>query len=348
MNESKRSQLITDTRGDPALWRAEAWAAYAQVSDELERARGRADTRRREIKTEIKIVQGNLDAALLAMAPHQRSTGGGKRVRRALAQVWLTLKRYYSGSSIERTWAAIHRASEALYMLYDDGELLAHARRLHELLAALPDLSSQMAALNSIQPELESEAKGTKIQARSMLRELYQEAMGVSDSLQIEARVLRNTLLITSATLFSILVALGLAHMFDTSILSVCSEVKKGETLCPAGNSSQPLDVFAIELAGMLGGALSMVIPIATGERIKTPFRVFNHQLLLKIFAGAATGFAGVVLVQSGLISELNVTSESAIIGYAIFFGFSQQALTGVIDRHASSLAKETPTAKSV
>ena len=40
-------------------------------------------------------------------------------------------------------------------------------------------------------------------------------------------------------------------------------------------------------------------------------------------------------------ISTFTLKSGTAIFGYAIFFGFAQQALTGLIDHRASSLAKE-------
>lgn len=53
-------------------------------------------------------------------------------------------------------------------------------------------------------------------------------------------------------------------------------------------------------MAGMLGGLLLIVIPLATGERIKTPYRVFNQQLVLKLLAGAASGLGGVVLLVVG------------------------------------------------
>lgn len=347
MNADEREKLAARIGNDPSLWRAEAWAAYAQVNDEFQRVRGRplppGDPRSREIE----IVQGGLDDALLAMTPPDwPSASGASAVFQPLLRGWKSLKLYYSGSDIERTWSAIHRASEALFMLYDENELPAQGARLNELVTALPDLSSQLATLTETRKKLESAEGQSK--ARASLRELYQEAMGATESLQTEARALRNTLLAASGALFLVVFVAGLAHFFNDSVLSLCATVGKGSTVCPAGGSSHPFDVFGIALAGMLGGILSVVIPLATGERVKTPYRIFNHQMLLKVLAGAATGLAGVALVDSGFVSALTVTSSAAIISYAIFFGFSQQALTGVIDRRADRLGKETPTAKSV
>ena len=139
-----------------------------------------------------------------------------------------------------------------------------------------------------------------------------------------------------------------IVHVLDKNIVWLCVTVNGGH-VCPAGEgSSHPFDVFGVELAGMLGGILSVVIPVATGERIKAPYRVFNHQLLLKILAGAASGLAGVVLVESGFIPAFAVKSGTTIIGYAVFFGIAQQALTGVVDRRRmgrrSSAKKPLPS----
>ncbi len=347
ITDREREWLSKSVHADAAVWRAEAWAAYSLVSDELERAR--CQTSRRSQKTrlcEIEIAQRDLDDALLAMAPPGRDgkTSFMARVFSPLTRIWRGLKLYYSGARIERTWSAIHRANAALYMLYLEGELWAQAGRLHELISGLPGMGSRLPALTSMQESLKKNSIGRSLRTRATLRELYQEAMGVSDALQVEARVLRNSLLIASGALSLVVIALGVAHCIDPSFLSLC----EGEGVCPTGKESHSFDVFAVALVGTLGGALSTVIPIATGERIKAPYRVFNHQLLLKMVSGAAAGIAGVVLIESGFISGLTLKSEAAILGYAVFFGFAQQALTGVVDHRASTLAKETPSTKSV
>jgi hypothetical protein len=55
-----------------------------------------------------------------------------------------------------------------------------------------------------------------------------------------------------------------------------------------------------------------------------------------------------VLLVGGGVIDTIKLDSTTAILGYAAVFGFAQQIVTGAIDRRVDSLAKETPTAKSV
>ncbi|HYB26248.1 MAG TPA: hypothetical protein VEF89_06525 [Solirubrobacteraceae bacterium] len=116
--------------------------------------------------------------------------------------------------------------------------------------------------------------------------------MDVSDNLHREARALRNALMAASVVTVFVLLALGIAHTIDTSIVDLCTKTSTGNVICPLGGARHPFDVLAIELAGMLGGLLSIIIPLATGERIKTPFRVFNQQIMLKLLAGAASALA--------------------------------------------------------
>ncbi len=274
---------------------------------------------------------------------------------RRLGRFWLKLKLYYSGASIERCWSAIHSASAALFMAYDESELPAQAARLRGLLQALPDLDWQLALVTEIINELEphkepkrrTRTKKELSVMRARLRQIHLDAMDASSSLQIQARTLRNTLLVASGALFAVLLLLGFTHMFNGCIFKICTNVS-GHSVCPGGASAHSVDVFTVELAGMLGGLLSAVIPLATGERIKTPYRVFNHQMLLKILAGAATALAGVLLVESHVVSQIKFGSTATLLGYAVFFGFSQQVLTGLVDKRANELGRETPTAKSV
>lgn len=348
MTEETREKFIKCIAADSALWRAEAWAAYSQVDDELHRATAQQDPNGSRFKTETKVVRADLDDALTAMVPPKRFDGHWyERILDTMPRAWRALKRYYSGGEISKAWSAIHRAGESLFAVYEEPELHAQTTRLEDLVAALPDSKAQGKALADARLKLESDSPEDKRTVRAMLRQLYRDAVGTTEALQIEARVLRNTLLVASVALLLVVLAFGVVGVIDPNVFPLCSP-PSGKQFCPTGTSSHPFDTFAVELAGMLGGILSVVIPLAIGERIKTPYRVFNHQLLLKLVAGAGTALAGILLVQSAFSTTIQMTSEAMIIGYAVFFGFSQQALTGIIDRRANELGKETPTAKSV
>lgn len=346
--EKERLKLRGRITEDFALWRAEAWAAYSLVGDELHRATARHDPADSTLATEAAVVRADLDDALEAIAPPEPPAGHWYSwLPRLISRSWRALKRYYSGGDISKAWAAIHRASESLFAVYEEPELHAQTTRLEDLVAALPDSKAQGKALADARLKLKSGTAEDKRTVRAMLRQLYREAIGTTEALQIEARVLRNTLLVSSVALLLVVLAFGVIGLIDPDVFPLCSSTS-GEQFCPTGSSPHPFDTFAVELAGMLGGILSVVIPLAIGERIKTPYRVFNHQLLLKLVAGAGTALAGVILIQSAFSTTIHISSEAMIIGYAVFFGFSQQALTGIIDRRANELGKETPTTKSV
>lgn len=348
LSEQTIAQLECRVCADPSIWRALAFASYAKVRDELTRLvahqgitgnQAQLATQADGRKSVVASAEQTLREALQAMAPERRRGLGGPR------RWWRMLKLFYSGTRIEQAWLAIHRARGALYLLYPPAELPAQIESLQNLLDDLPE-SSTPRSLGATLGRLKTRTTVTP-ETTAELREIYEQAIAVSDVLQHEARILRNTLMTASAAIFTVVLALGLAHALDTQIVELCLR-HGGNELCPLGGSLHPFDVFTVELAGMLGGLLSVVIPLATGERIKTPYRVFNQQLVLKMLAGAASALAGVILVESELISGFQFTSASAILGYAIVFGFAQQLVTGAIDRRANSLAKQTPSAKDV
>ncbi len=346
-----RLQMECWVRTDTSSWRAPAFSSYAYLRDELWRLRPCPKVRQ-SVATGI---ERALDEALFAMTPPRRRTCAGERPRRQSLRS--RLKRFYSGSDIEQAWRAIHRAQAALYVIYPRVELVPQAEHVEAVIAELPEqtallksvtaLISQLAARPGSAASNPTAPSSTPTAPGTMLRGVYERAMDVSDCLQLEARALRNTLMTASAAIFLVLVAVGFAHLFDPGIIHLCASVN-GHEACPIGKSQHPFDVFAVELAGMLGGLLSIVIPLATGERIKTPYRVFNQQLVLKTLAGAATAVGGVLLLVSGMIDTIKVETTTAILAYAVIFGFAQQIVTGAIDRRADSLAKQTPTAKSV
>lgn len=332
---------------ESALWRAEANAALWEVSREFEQVKGNADGD--EKKVVRKTIEDDLAQALQTLARPPRGKHPWERIWSARRRFTQGLRLYYSGAHIERTWSSIHHAGALLYLLYGPALLRAKADRLWALVKELPNMSDQEHRLEAIKEQLKGPVAGEDLGVvRAHLSEIYQEATDASSVLQVSARTLRNALLLASLALVLILFGLGWAHLEDNSLLSVCATSNSGIEACPAGTSARDFDVFAVELAGMLGGALSVVIPIAGGERIKTPYRVFNHQLLLKVLAGGATGLAGVMLLEGAVLSTVQINTEAAIVGYAIFFGATQQILTGMIDRQANQLADKTPTAKSV
>jgi hypothetical protein len=419
MSDRCRAQIECEVRSDPALWRALTFPGYATVRDDLKRLEAQGNGSGGKARTPFdkpgaeRIALGSreaLDEGLRAM-----KRDDGHQILKP-SSWWRSFKLFYSGSRIELALTAIHRARAALYLLYPNHELDAQTDRLQELVGDLPEANPLRGSLTTSLGHLRKPGK-SKSALRARLQQIYEQAIGVSESLQREARALRNAMMIASFGLGLVLLTLGSAHAIEKHFVNLCSvtqhstppspgatpvatasakiagtgrsSVKSGEMSalggdwssslgsdsiataraslaksatstakdgspatknedCPLDHSLTSFDVFALELAGMFGGLLSVVIPLATGERVKTPYGIFNHLLILKILAGAATAVAGVMLVEAGLVSKLSFESSAAVLAYAVVFGFAQQLVTGFIDRRASTLAKETLGAKGV
>jgi len=353
-----RSQLERHVREDTASWRAPAFSSYAYLRDELKRLESQTSAEDAARESTIKSAKRTLDEALMAMTPAHQLRRGSKRWGLSMPRPLIALKRFYSGSDVEQAWRALHRVQAALYTMYLPEELTPQAEHVEAVIAELPEQAALLKAATKLASEIDGEANHkanangespSVTKPGTMLRGIYERAMDVSDNLQREARGLRNALVVASFVTLVLLLALGVAHAIDKSIIELCAPKTSSTSMaCPIDGKPHPFDVFAVELAGMLGGLLSIIIPLATGERIKTPYRVFNQQLVFKLLAAAASAIGGVLLIESGVIETIKLDSTTAILGYAVVLGFAQQIATGAIDRTADSLAKQTPTAKSV
>lgn len=351
-----RSRLECHVRKDTASWRAPAFSSYAYLRDELKRLESQASAGDAARESTIKSARRALDEALLAMTPGRQLRCGGKRGRLRMPHPLIALKRFYSGSDVEQAWRALHRVQAALYTMYLLEELTPQAEHVEAVIAELPKQAALLKSATKLVSEIDGEAKANAngesasvTKPGTMLRGIYERAMDVSDNFQREARGLRNALVMASLVTFILLLALGVVHAIDKSIIELCAPKTSSTSMaCPIDGKPHPFDVFTVEVAGMLGGLLSIIIPLATGERIKTPYRVFNQQLVFKLLAAAASAVGGVLLIESGIIETIKLDSTTAILAYAVVLGFAQQIATGAIDRTADSLAKQTPTAKSI
>ena len=154
--------LECEVSRDSAIWRAQAFDAYANVRDELNRVAQKlpyTQTRSSSLLSQIFSASSNP-----SRSPHPVTTEGYRSrvianasaaLREALTamaprvrpkwwrpQWWLRLKLFYSGSPIEQTWLAIHRARAELFLLYPDDELKAQTEALGVLLTDLPETST--------------------------------------------------------------------------------------------------------------------------------------------------------------------------------------------------------------
>jgi hypothetical protein len=287
-----------------------------------------------------KIVRGSVkDAKRHAMPP------------RSITERWFD---WYSGASIEKAWAALHEGEIALMTLESKARVKAWIPRIRALLESSLDPSdARRRALAAELDHLEHVQLATWTSSETeALQFIQRDTYDASDDQQRGLRRFRNLLGFSSSALVVLLIVLAVIHTAQPHFISLCiapaataatTNAKGGapkQDLC-AGGSDQPTryDLFEVELVGALGGLLAGILVLARLPTPRSPYNLPSAQLVLKVVAGAGTALLGIALLQSGVFSGfIEAQPGSHVIGYAALFGFSQQLLTGLVDKRASQL----------
>jgi hypothetical protein len=261
---------------------------------------------------------------------------------------------WYSGASIEKAWAALHEGEIALMSLESPARVKAWIPSIRALLESSLDSSdarrlARGAELDHLEhAQLASWTPSETAELQFIQRDTY----SASDDQQRALRRFRNLLGGSSLALVVLLIILAVIHTAQPNFISLCvapavsaatTHARGGapnQDLCASG-SDQPTgyDLFEIELVGALGGLLAGILVLAGRPAPRSPYNLPSAQLVLKVVAGAGTALLGIALLQSGVFSGfIEAQPGSHVIGYAALFGFSQQLLTGLIDKRAAQL----------
>jgi hypothetical protein len=99
-----------------------------------------------------------------------------------------------------------------------------------------------------------------------------------------------------------------------------------------------PVDLLKVMGVGAVAGAATSVLPLARARTSSGPYGVTGSQIALKVPAGAAAAFLGVLLLQKG-VGGLSAATGNAAYFYAVVVGFAQQTLTHLVDRQAQGIS---------
>jgi hypothetical protein len=118
---------------------------------------------------------------------------------------------------------------------------------------------------------------------------------------------------------------------------------------CPTGDElgrkQIGWDIVIVALFGVVGGALSAVVSIRSMRPTSKPFGVPFALSVLKLPSGALFATIGMIAIQAGFLPGLSaLDSQAQILAYAVLLGYSQQLITGVLDRRAATLGKSAPS----
>lgn len=248
--------------------------------------------------------------------------------------LWAQLRDWYSGASIETAWTELHRAYERLLLI--QGEQ-AVRNRIGSIDAALRNnLKADDPRLTPAISRLQAIAKESKLcsNIRQELRDYERLANEASDEAYENVRSLRNLLIAISGFTIVLLVAFAVVHAFAPAFLDLSGPATKPP--------SDAVEVWEVELAGMLGGAIAAVFTIAKLGGFSGTYRLPVYQALIRVPAGAAVALAAVLLIQSKQIDALSAQSGLSVLAVALVFGYAPDVFLRFMDQKATSLLGET------
>jgi hypothetical protein len=239
------------------------------------------------------------------------------------------IQHWWTGAALTHAWESVHLAEAGVIAISSQqvqAEMVPRLRAWLELV--LPNAR----ALHRYEAEFDRWTAGTA--KEGVLREAYQAAIAANIEWHTNLRAFRNMLLCVAAGLLVLLVALAACHAVGRSILHL-------------GAPGRSLPVSLVELVGAFGGLLSSTFLLAKLEKPPARYNVLAPQIVLKAVAGAASALVGLMFLQSGLVLEPpQAPSEAVVLTYAVLFGYSQQAITQMIDRHSTALLSPGGTAR--
>ena len=187
---------------------------------------------------------------------------------------------------------------------------------------------------------------------------------------QVRVRSFRDVLVVTSALMALLVIAIGLIGFISPTLIPLCFAPEDGGeavVVCPtaqslpfsttvqggsASTASQakdidnyvsttvsPQDIFVVELVGLAAAAVAAAGAIrgirGSSERSNLPVVL----AVLKLPTGAITAFLGLLLMRGQFVPGLSALDTSAqILAWALVFGYAQQLFTRLVDRQGQTV----------
>ncbi|WP_277438310.1 hypothetical protein [Streptomyces sp. SPB162] len=160
-------------------------------------------------------------------------------------------------------------------------------------------------------------------------------------------RQFNKILLVAAFVLMGLTLLLGFIDASWPSSLTCTKALNGVGEICPLGSSSNPSDVFIVELIGAAGAAMSAVVSLSRSRSVEDPYMVHVAQAVLKVSLGGITAVLGLLLLFAA--PGIHLESQWQILAYAVIFGYSQQLFTRLVDSKGEELQKAaSPTTKQM
>ncbi len=286
-------------------WREVVRARAERAEHELDAVNGKADYARR----------------LLDSVKHTAETPGSPRS-------------WWTGEQHERAWLELHEVEAEIPEFLGKDELYVHSEEvLNYAKAALGEKDLRVIHLSKLITDSNDAVSHAALVAETahLTRVVYDK----KDESYAESRTFRNRLIrlagigLVGVTLLIVATALGRIDLNSAGVAGI-----------PGGWETSLL----IALFGALGAFVSSIPALSRIPGMRNPFSLQLYQLLLKLTTGPLFAFFGIIMLQSGVISELTpARTLLELLVWAAIFGSTQQAVTRLVDHRVSVLVSDAP-----
>jgi hypothetical protein len=243
-----------------------------------------------------------------------------------------------TGGTLMSAYISLHAAEAGAVLLLDTDQLKARLSSIYEqAVPYLPKGDMRLTALNGLM-NAKTAAPGRA--GNWIAWEAPTYANKIEDQQQLQVRHFRTMLAATFVGALMVSVSLGIVAHFASDYLPLCLATSKTATICPSGASKgSSSDVPLVLGMGAFDAALSVVVSFSGLKPPGVRYSLSTVQGLLKIAFGALTAFLGIMVLSTLASSDITaLNSQLKLLVAAAVFGYSQQLLTSVLDRKATSL----------
>jgi hypothetical protein len=171
---------------------------------------------------------------------------------------------------------------------------------------------------------------------RAVIRSVLDATYDRDLTFQHDSRAFRNRLIVTSLL---VVTAAGVLVLLQWRL--------PGGGLLDRPSAAADVPRWALMLVvitfGAVGGLLVSIPALAAIPRAPSPYNFPLQQAILKVTAGALTGLVGVIVIGSSGVTN-GFSSLEALVGTAVVFGASQQAVTQFLDKRAQQIIDSAPS----
>lgn len=271
----------------------------------------------------------------------------------------------WRGTSVEQAYQSLHAAEIFLIELLPDEQVRALVPKVTSKAGLILHPHDPRRAQIDALPARLTGSGGVSAEIRATVQRAMEAVYEATDQLHTRLRDFRNILLVSTAMIGVLMIALVFLVAYHPTAMPLCfnpsvtsavpatgvpdaTQPPAGTTMaCPTGDRRTPSggDIVIVAGLGLLGGALAAAFAIRNLRGTSTPYDIPIALAWLKVPCGALTAVAGILLLGGNFLPGLSqLDSQPQILAYALVLGFAQQVGTRLIDNQAQTILNRVPS----